>query len=283
MENDTETELSVELEDIQIHNERLILVKPTYEHAGDYVCRGLSRDEPSKVDDKEFSIIKVRTQPYIRDFGVEMSHTGNSVTKLDGERFELDCSVPSEYGKVNITWLRSQAADSHDSMIELHELPAGGAQATNSDPFQPSTFTAHGEQSIIVESNELGRGKKLVIESVRHEHRGYYTCMVSNGVTEPTKREIYLRVKDKLAPLWPLIGIVTEVFILLTIIQIWETQRAYRESNDAIGSSRRAGAGTGTGSSKMPKRPASGQSVPIESVPLTQGASGGINRPGSSD
>lgn len=244
-----------------IHNNRLTLPKPSYNLAGDYICKALA-PETHEIDQNELAIVKVRTQPYIREFGVEMSHTGASTTKLDGERLELDCSVPIEYGKVNITWLRSKVPDDESHMIQISELPAGGNHHSQIGYSEPNTFNIRDERSVIVESLE-SQGKRLIIDSVRHEHRGYYICLADNGVTERSKKVVYLRVKDRLAALWPFLGIVAEVFILLTIIQIWETQRAYRElNNPGMDTSARVGAG---------KRQASGLTVPIESVPLTHG------------
>lgn len=69
--------------------------------------------------------------------------------------------------------------------------------------------------------------------------RGSYKCIGTNDAmeAEPIKEgEEYkgedkeesigtLRVKDKLAALWPFLGICAEVFILCTIILIYEKRR----------------------------------------------------------
>lgn len=223
--------------------------------AGDYFCRALNQS--GQADANESQMIKVRTMPFIRDFDEKLSHTGGSVTKIEGERLELDCSVPSEYGKVKITWLRSQDADDEKSMTPISE--SDPTPSTRS-PFEPATYMAHTEQSILVQPIN-DQGKRLLIESVRQEHRGYYICLADNEVTERYKKVVYLRVKDKLAALWPFLGIITEIFILLTIIQIWDARRAYREHNNPAST---------TTSGKTSRRPASGTSRPHESVPLTQ-------------
>lgn len=42
---------------------------------------------------------------------------------------------------------------------------------------------------------------------------------------DPAESEGLLRVKDKLAALWPFLGICAEVFVLCTIILIYEKRR----------------------------------------------------------
>lgn len=56
--------------------------------------------------------------------------------------------------------------------------------------------------------------------------RGHYTCVGKNSLmVEPTKSEGFIRVKDKLAALWPFLGICAEVFVLCAIILIYEKRR----------------------------------------------------------
>lgn len=251
---------------IEIHNERLTLHKPTSQLVGDYYCRALKEDDKSSTNPSEFAVIKVRTQPYIEDFGLDTSHTGKSSIVTDGERLELICRVRDTSAPVNITWLRSMTPDDERTMVHLPDTPSSALPSqlqpagspSTADPFS-QTFIAP-DQSTIIES--LGsHSKRLVIESVRPEHRSYYVCMVDNGITERTRKIIFIRVKDKLVALWPFLGIVAELFILFTIIHVWETQRAYKEIHATPPS---AVAGS-TGS----KRPASGATVAFESVPLT--------------
>lgn len=260
-------------DNIEIHNDRLTLNRPTSQNVGDYYCRAL-KDDKSSTHPNEFAVIKVRMQPYIEDFGLDTSHTGKSSVITDGDRLELTCTVRDKSAPVNITWLRSTSPDDEKTMVPLPETPPSSSNYNNNfnnlgpnlnDPFG-QTFTAPDQNVAITSVNS--HSKKLVIDSIRHEHRSYYVCMVDNGITERSRKIIFIRVKDKLIALWPFLGILAELFILFTIIYVWETQRAYKEIHATPPS---LTAGSLATSSNAGKRPASGQSAAFENVPLTSG------------
>lgn len=67
---------------------------------------------------------------------------------------------------------------------------------------------------------------KLTIEKANLTDRGYFTCVGKNELMEDSARaEGFVRVKDKLAALWPFLGICAEVFVLCAIILIYEKRR----------------------------------------------------------
>lgn len=69
---------------------------------------------------------------------------------------------------------------------------------------------------------------KLIIEKANLSDRGYYTCIGWNEMMKEEDRAkdiAYARVKDKLAALWPFLGICAEVFVLCAIILIYEKRR----------------------------------------------------------
>eukprot|EP00057_Strongylocentrotus_purpuratus_P023595 XP_011678069.1 PREDICTED: basigin-like isoform X2 [Strongylocentrotus purpuratus] len=64
---------------------------------------------------------------------------------------------------------------------------------------------------------------KLEIVDITMEDRKNYTCTATNAAhPEGVSKDILLRVRDRLAALWPFLGIVTEVVILIVIIFIHE-------------------------------------------------------------
>uniref|UniRef100_A0A6G1SAK8 Basigin n=1 Tax=Aceria tosichella TaxID=561515 RepID=A0A6G1SAK8_9ACAR len=261
---------------IEIHNERLTLLKPNYQSVGDYIC--------SALDDKnESETIQVRAAPYVEDFGVETSHTGKSATLNDGDRLELNCRVRDQSVPVNITWLMSNSPDNDYSMVAVPEYDPGQmpsspnqqmSAASAQDALVVPTYTM--PNNVMVERTD-SFSKRLIIRQLGPEHRGYYTCMVDNNVTERTRKTIYIRVKDKILPLWPFLGILAELFILFTIIYVWETQKAQKSivtnpKSGALGAAALRGGGPmppqTPGSTSGAKRAASGPSNAFESVPL---------------
>lgn len=263
---------------IEIHNERLTLLKPNYQSVGDYICRALNEDKSENEHESE--TIQVRAQPWVEDFGLESaSHTGKSATVTDGGRLELLCRVRDESVPVNITWMMSRAPDSDWDMVQVPEYdPNQLAQQTTTpplanDPLVTPTYTAL--NNVMVE-RVSDFSKRLVVRQLGQEHRGYYTCIVDNRVTEKTRKTIYIRVKDKIVALWPFLGILAELFILFTIIYVWETQKAQRSLSETSKQPPPLVSGASTPSkavagSVTSKRPVSGPSNAFESMPLRDG------------
>lgn len=73
---------------------------------------------------------------------------------------------------------------------------------------------------------------QLVIETLEETDRAVYRCSVANDINEANVT-IMVRVKDKLAALWPFLGILAEVAVLCTIIFIYEKRRAKQEYDES--------------------------------------------------
>lgn len=224
--------------DIEILNDKLTIPQPNYKHVGDYYCRALS--EPMKSDPEEFGAFRIRFPSYSDDFGLDKtSHTGKSVVLTEGDHFEVGCHVSDPTIPVNISWFRSSVSEDDPNAILIPDTPESQWLRPTTTPAPPPGKVNVGpdpeeqivdamDQDIQVR-NVAERTKRLVIESVKPINRGYYTCVVDNGIAEPTRRTVLIRVKDELIALWPALGILAELFILFTIIYVWETQKTYKE------------------------------------------------------
>lgn len=75
------------------------------------------------------------------------------------------------------------------------------------------------------DDGDFVEGGKLRIENMDYPDRAHYICNATNDEGQ-TSHSVYIRVKDKLAALWPFLGICAEVAILCAIIFIYEKKRA---------------------------------------------------------
>jgi hypothetical protein len=92
-------------------------------------------------------------------------------------------------------------------------------------------FTALEEGDRIVIEGRKSNETTLRISKVTEEDKGAYVCVINNAFGEHSE-EIKLRVKDAYAALWPFLAIVAEVFILCTIILIYEKKCAKKSTDD---------------------------------------------------
>lgn len=179
------------------HN-AIVLRSPTYEDVGDYFCRVKGNIE---LLEKEKRIL-VRAQPYIHDFQIESS-TLLSASVEEGKPLKIPCNVEEDFEpdkNVRIEWRVSKFDDDMDS-----------------------DEVVHGEDGIRIEHyNETSQA--LVFDKVTKEHRKFYKCQVSNGITKNSKT-IFIRVKNKHTAIWPTVGIVLELLILIGVICVVENRK----------------------------------------------------------
>lgn len=81
-------------------------------------------------------------------------------------------------------------------------------------------------------------GAVLTVDNIEMNDRGKVYCMVSYNRSDTSENHIaeastQLRVKDKLAALWPFLGICAEVVILCTIILVYEKKRNKAELEES--------------------------------------------------
>ncbi|XP_076337733.1 basigin-like isoform X2 [Tachypleus tridentatus] len=90
---------------------------------------------------------------------------------------------------------------------------------------------------IMFESSDIHFNDILTIQEVEFDDRAYYSCEASNEVNK-VKSTIYVRIKDKLAALWPFLGICLEVSILCGIIFFYEKKRVKPDASAGFKSSK---------------------------------------------
>lgn len=106
-------------------------------------------------------------------------------------------------------------------------------------------YSADNTQYAPISSDIQKLGAEMHIDSVQKSHRGYYRCKL-NGITftillrvkgkERKTQTLHwlqsLRFSDKLAALWPFLGIIGTVLVLVIIILIFEKrQKTNKKSN----------------------------------------------------
>jgi len=72
----------------------------------------------------------------------------------------------------------------------------------------------------------------LRIENLNYSDRADYTCVATNSDGISANATILVRVKNKLAALWPFLGICAEVIVLCVIIYIYEKRRSKKMEED---------------------------------------------------
>ncbi|GAU97569.1 hypothetical protein RvY_08844 [Ramazzottius varieornatus] len=177
---------------------------------GAYTCR-LNTTGVAGFEDGENIQTEVtyHTTPDVR-FGTEAASASRSKSATKDEPLTLVCVV-SGAGQNPIQWSR---ISENGTKILLQNGTDERHYITRNEEFENRN-----------ESREnLERTSVLGFNTVLDEDKGTYVCETRNeyGVASQV---VELKVKDKLAALWPFLGIVAEVVILCAIIFIYERRR----------------------------------------------------------
>ncbi|XP_070542033.1 basigin-like [Ptychodera flava] len=131
-----------------------------------------------------------------------------SVNLEEGENARILCEV-SSFPPPMVTWYRGSemlSNGSNDGRTWVIETPPGSPQVMST----------------------------LMIKKVVDADRDVYTCNATNSANEKDSKECLLRVKDRLAALWPFIGIMCEVIVLVAIILLCERRQKSKMMNDDV-------------------------------------------------
>ena len=72
----------------------------------------------------------------------------------------------------------------------------------------------------------------LELQNVNYEDRASYKCEAMNGLAAAST-SVNVRIKSKLAALWPFLGVIGQVVTICTVICVYERRRNKPESEDS--------------------------------------------------
>jgi len=180
-----------------ISSNALVIKSPTTDDVGDYYCRVKNPHDDMETE----KMINVRAKPYIHEFDIDSSTLRSAIIE-EGRALKIPCNVADDYvpeSSIKVSW--------HMSKFDENDM----------------NDVISGEDGIRTESyNHTSHA--LIIDRVTKDHRRYYKCQVTNGITENSK-VILIRVKDKYQAVWPTVGIVIEIVILIGVICIVENRK----------------------------------------------------------
>uniref|UniRef100_T1ILJ3 Ig-like domain-containing protein n=1 Tax=Strigamia maritima TaxID=126957 RepID=T1ILJ3_STRMM len=180
----------------------LDIIKATSDHAGNYTCHKFSQTYHEIIFINVTFFVDIVTNAEQSDAKpfLTASFKGPSVNKVEGETLRINCTAEG-FPKPQIYWLKDKV---------------------NISDSNNTRYTIEGNQTT----------SYLNINELEENDRANYSCIAISRTGE-TSESIFVRVKDKLAALWPFLGIIAEVAVLCTIIFIYEKRRAKREFDES--------------------------------------------------
>ncbi|XP_013163091.1 PREDICTED: basigin [Papilio xuthus] len=132
---------------------------------------------------------------------------------VEGQKLKLQCKVVGKpYPRV--VWTVSNSTEEEGEGVEVR--------------------LALGDRVTLRRSEQGAEDGELVLETVQRSDAGRYACAAPlPGAGAPHRAATTLHVKDMYAALWPFLGICFEVFVLCTIILVYEKRRTKPDLDDS--------------------------------------------------
>uniref|UniRef100_A0A914XCW5 Ig-like domain-containing protein n=1 Tax=Plectus sambesii TaxID=2011161 RepID=A0A914XCW5_9BILA len=171
---------------------KLTIEKPVGPRTGVYMCSATSGGV------SQSQIFHVRGVPV-----VSKEHSQGNKNMMEGDNAELKCDVTG-YPLPSITWKKNHTESGNVTAVSAK-----------------SDKTKFSEHKGIKDA-------KVSVSNLEFSDSGDYICVAKSELGEVSV-PVSLRVKDKLAALWPFLGIVVEVIVLVSIIFIYEKRRTSKD------------------------------------------------------
>lgn len=201
-----------------LENRQVLRIKnPSFNDIGDYTCdvnpAALPNAEKSDqlIENSENlnskKSITLNFEPYVP--ALLPGENSNSIVEFYGDNITFYCNASAfPHKNVAVEWRFYKTQDANktemSSRVNITRLDANGTTWLNSS---------------------------LQIVAMQFEDEGYYECHVGDSILlKNDSSRIYLRVIDKLAPLWPFLCIIAEVVVLVLIILIYERRRSSKNA-----------------------------------------------------
>lgn len=200
------------LDFLKANNNNSLLIRSTKKslHEGNYSCVFSNNEGQGHI--------MVRAKPEVALESELFVPGTTSINVIEGDNLNLLCKLKSndsfsnENMDLTIRWFLQPEDESRD----------------------PEPINEGSVNNLVMDQSPSEEGFKtsiLRITPIGYSHRAFYICEIDNGIAKG-KIRVLIRIKDRLAALWPFLGIVGEVVVLCVVIFVHENRRSKEKVDD---------------------------------------------------